>query len=754
MAGLAKLLSLCNWRVSGCDSNPDGERAGWLQVNGIELFKGHSEKHISPRLEILVATPAVQSDSPERQAAIRAGIPILSRGEVLAQLMSSMRGVAICGSHGKTTTSCFTASLLENLGMNPAWCIGGKTDRLGAVSGCAQIPGRETMLVAESDESDGTLALYHPEVTVINAVDLDHVDHFSDENELIECFKRVVSQTRRGVAVCADSPRAMRAVADAAVEKLTFALNNHADITAREIVMGSRGCSFIPVFRGRTFPSVSLPYTGIHNISNALAASAGAILLGCEPLRVFEKLKESCSQLPDRRFQHLGQWHGVDVITDYAHHPEELKAMQKMALALKPNRLITVFQPHRYSRTKAFLEEFPKALLGSCETILLPVYAASEPLIPGGTSADLYRSFRMHDKTQRVLLAQSKEEVRKYLQRTLRDGDLLMLAGAGDVIELGELATRDKDQRTDFSELEREAQLSIRFEAPMRNLNFFKCGGSAEALVTVESVEALRKTVLFAGRNGIDLHLIGLGANTWVPDTGLNGIVLDLARSRWGEIKRIDERTIEVPTHITGGALLEYCTANGLSGIEKLDSIPGTVGGLLAMNAGAFDASIGQVVSEITCLESNGEIKSWPAAQCGFAYRRCSLLQDGRHRRIAISCKMQLVPCDRNEIEEARRSIRSRRLPLQGLRCEGSVFKNPEHGSAGKILDAAGCKGYRVGQAEVSDFHANIIVTGENAAASDVLALVQILRTKAFEASGIRLEPEIRGLTLHGKEQS
>ena len=120
----------------------------------------------------------------------------------------------------------------------------------------------------------------------------------------------------------------------------------------------------------------------------------------------------------------------------------------------------------------------------------------------------------------------------------------------------------------------------------------------------------------------------------------------------------------------------------------------------------------------------------------------------------SISCKMQLVPCDRNEIEEARRSIRSRRLPLQGLRCEGSVFKNPEQGSAGKILDAAGCKGYRVGLAEVSDFHANIIVTGENAAASDVLALVQILRTKAFEASGIRLEPEIRGLTLHGKEQS
>lgn len=249
MAGLAGLLSQCNWRVSGCDANPDAQRSQWLKSLGITLEAGHDPRHITPGLEALVATPALAAGAPERNAATEIGIPVLSRGKVLAELLSSMRGVAVCGSHGKTTTSCFTASLLHLLGVRPAWCIGGKTGMLGAVGGSETPLGPDCLLVAESDESDGTLALYRPEITVVNTVDIDHVDFFPDEESLISCFRAVASQTRGGIAVCADSPRAMRACEEAKAAKLTFALDNEADLTARNIATGGNACSFVPVFQ-------------------------------------------------------------------------------------------------------------------------------------------------------------------------------------------------------------------------------------------------------------------------------------------------------------------------------------------------------------------------------------------------------------------------------------------------------------------------------------------------------------------------
>lgn len=745
MAALARLLWQCGWRVSGCDSDPDSERAEWLRSFGIEVVGGHSARHISSDLCALLATPAVSRNSEERLEAEQRGVPIFSRGEVLAALLSSVRGIAVCGSHGKTTVSCFTTMLLRELGEAVSWCIGGKTPALGGVGGGEGRLDSKSLMVAESDESDGTLALYRPEITIVNAIDLDHVDFFQDESALLNCFKSVLEKTKRGIALCADSARTLRACENIGVPTLTFGIDSPAQVRALAIESSDENCSFIPEFNGEKYPRLTLPFTGRHNILNALAAASAALLLGHDPKKVFEKLALSCSQLPDRRFQTVGSYRGARIITDYAHHPQELEAMRTMATSLKPERLTLVFQPHRYSRTKAFLKEFPQALSGADETILLPVYAASEAPIEGGSSFELYRSFKEAHPKGRTLLAQNLNEVKAYLKRRLAKDELLLLAGAGSVVKLTQLASTPPPGELDLSALIADKEISIERDTPLKAYNFYRTGGNAEFLASVQSIAALQRLQKFATRNALEFRVLGAGANSWISDLGLPGITVNLAGSKLGEITRLGSLRLEVPCNLTCSNLLKYCSEAGLGGLEALDSIPGTIGGMLAMNAGAFGFSLGEAVHSITCLEGNGEIITYKAASCGFSYRSCPLLHPA-HGRIALSCQLNFSPSTTAEIEEKRASIRARRLPLAGLRSEGSVFRNPPGESAGKLLEEAGCKKLQVGGARVSDFHANIIIAEAEASSSDILALIGIMRSRVLSRTGLLLEPEIRGI--------
>ncbi len=750
MAGVAYLLTRRGWQVSGCDAHANA-LAPWLREAGVPVCEGHDPAHLDANggAERVIVTPAVSESDPELAAARARGIPVFRRGEVLAALVSQRRGVAVCGAHGKTTTSCFTTRLLQVLGQAPGWCIGGATRQLGGVAG----GGDRGVLVVEADESDGTLALYHPAVTVLTNIDLDHLEHFDGEAALLACFRQAVVQTREGVAVCCDSERACRVTHSVGVPVLTFGFSNASALRAAEVRVDAASVSFEVAYQGRAWGRVTLGVSGRHNALNALGAAAAALLLGHAPEAVFAALPAACGELPGRRFEAVAEVSGIRCIADYAHHPAELKAAVEMARVQRPERLIVVFQPHRYTRTLALGPDFPEAFAAADEVLLLPVYAASEAPLEGGESCDLYAHFRERAPGQTVRLARSLAEAWQYLRQVLTAGDLLLIAGAGDVIGLAERVRADlaagwplrRDPEGFEAELGRVGGARAVPFGALAGWSSLGVGGWARWRVEVESETALAAVLRLCGASGVAWRLVGAGANAWFSDLGEAGCVIRWAEGACKGLSVQGEAAVEAGCGWRGPALLEALEREGLSGLEFLEGVPGSLGGWLAMNAGAHGGEIASRVSWIRCLNPDGKVTILTPDDLKFSYRSCP----GLAGRVALACGLRLTRADAQVVHAARQAVRARRIPLAGLRTAGSVFRNPPGEAAGRLLEAAGCKGLRIGGARVTDFHANIVAAeGGAATASDVLALVMRMRGRVARASGVTLKAEICGLEV------
>ena len=668
MAGLAFLLKKRGNDVSGCDKHTS-PRTQWLEREGIHVAVGHSPSHLAG-IDALVATPAVPQDEPEYAAAEN----VRRRGDVLADLVNESDGVAVCGTHGKTTTATFTAKLLRALGEDPSWCIGGETDSM-PVAGMGTGP-----IVVEADESDGTLARYAAQTLVLNAVDFDHLEHFASPAAYFDCYRAAISKAVHSVIVCADHPKALSLAHEAAstgVRLITFGFAAQADVSADD------------------WPEIAQLVLGKHNIANALAAIAVALSRGHSREAISTALPSALADLPDRRFEivhpaatsprALPLTESFAVVTDYAHHPQELACAISMARSLKPKRLRVLFQPHRHSRTHALLEEFPDAFSEADEVVLLPVYAAFEKPIPGGDIADLYAAFRRRQSSSRLwpnglLLARSPLEAWRHAFLTALPGDLILLAGAGDIVNL--LPRVREDCSSPYPVEPR------RFKS-LAGLSFFRTGG--------ETCGGGRRIV------------VGQGSNIWFPDCA-------------------DDCEIVRPPLPSGASL----------GIPWMAGIPGTIGGWAKMNAGAFGHSISECIESVTVEHENGESETIPSDKCGFGYRTSSI----QGMIVDVKIKSAAVPEGKADEYLARR----KRFPP---RTCGSVFKNPPDGmTAGQLLDAAGAKALSVGGAHVWEEHANVIVSEEGATSSDILALARLMARAVLFKFGISLHPEIVGLEV------
>ncbi|MBQ2631290.1 MAG: hypothetical protein IJG13_16560, partial [Kiritimatiellae bacterium] len=373
MAALAALLKSRGDDVSGCDLKATA-RTRWLESLGIRFSAGHDPAHLRGA-DMVVATPAVSADEPERLAAEGARL----RGEVLAEIVSNHPdSIAVCGSHGKTTTATWTAKLLRALGEDPSWAVGGETGEF-PVAGAGRGP-----LVVEADESDGTLALYHAGLLVVTNCEYDHPDHFPTRADYFACF-------------------------------------NEARRNARDVVEASQ----LPPAE---FLAEALAPLAPHNRMNARAAAEVAIRRGHSPESVAAALPSVVAELPDRRFQRLSD----GVYADYAHHPTEMACAVRMAREVCRGALRVLFQPHRYSRTKALLADFPAAFKLADEVVLCPTYPAFEEPVEGGDVADLYAECR---KTlPGVRLARSCEEAWTHAVRSSKQGDVTLVLGAGDIV--------------------------------------------------------------------------------------------------------------------------------------------------------------------------------------------------------------------------------------------------------------------------------------------------------------------------------
>ena len=740
MAGLARLLDARQWQVSGCDLSP-GSRTAKLAATGITVAADHSATHIT-RLAAaqkqgiaatLIRSTAVPPDHPEVAAARAAGLDVLQRGALLAAIVSTHpRSIAVCGAHGKTTTTLFTTRLLHKAGLGVEWCIGGEAAALGEVAGSLGDP-TTAWLVAEADESDGTLALYRPQVAVLTNIDVDHLEHFSGMAELTACYRQTVSAARRGVAWCADDPLATSLCHN--LRGLSFGFGESAAIRAADIECGSAASSFTLYVHNSALARITIDAPGQHNILNALAALAAAALAGVPLETAATLLSAACSELPLRRFETVTHLHGCRIVADYAPHPREIAALIAMSRPATNGQLCVIFQPHRYTRTLALRDSFPPAFDGADLVVLLPVFAASESPIHGGESEDLYAAFRHLRPNTRVILASSATEAWHAVQSHLTPGNMLLLTGAGDVITLADNARAAAATPPPDFVIPHATPM-----APLGSLTTLGTGGTADWLADVTTTAALREVIQAAAKTRLPLSIFGAGANTLIADSGVRGVVIRLCGPNFSTFTITTPNTVEVGCGLKGAALLSLLQEHGLSGLEFLDAIPGTVGGWLAMNAGAHGGNIGNHVTEIECLSFCGTNTILTPSQCGFSYRNCP----GLEGNIALKVRLSLKRASPEEIANRRATFRQRRVALAGLRTAGSVFRNPAGNFAGKLLEDAGCKEMSVGGAYVCAHHANVIVAAKGATASDVAALLNMLQREAKRHSGVTLTPEIR----------
>ena len=389
MAGLAVLLQERGHVVSGSDLQENRQTA-WLRAKGIVL-----QRDVPVDAEWIIRTTAVSNSHSD---VCSATVPVSRRGEVLPVLLRDRFTIAVSGTHGKTTTTAIIAQILDC-----GYCIGGEVQGFDGTARDGEI------MVVEADESDGTVALYSPDIAVITNVEYDHMEHHASVEAFESCFREFVKNTKQQVIYCADDPAASRLCA-----------------TASNSVPYGVGIS--------EFSSpVSLP--GAHNRLNAMAAVEVAQLVGKEDFEIFQRL-EHLNPIK-RRFEVVFDG-AYTVISDYAHHPTEIRALIDTTLkTVNPKRLLAVFQPHRYTRTLALGDDFPPAFVGVDQLWLLPVYAASEEPISGGTTEDLFEKFKTYGSPA-VKILPILEEVWQTVSVELEEKDCLLIIGAGDVEKIGE----------------------------------------------------------------------------------------------------------------------------------------------------------------------------------------------------------------------------------------------------------------------------------------------------------------------------
>ncbi|HEV2757061.1 MAG TPA: UDP-N-acetylmuramate--L-alanine ligase [Actinomycetota bacterium] len=427
MSAIAKVLLERGVAVSGSDLKPSRPMT-LLEAMGARVHVGHDAVHVGDA-DAVVVSSAIPDRNPELRAARDTGITVVTRGEALAAVLRGARSIVVAGTHGKTTTTSMIVSVLRAAGGDPTYLVGGGLNDAGTNAKS----GRDDVAVAESDESDGSFLLLQPHVGVVTNVEADHVDYWASDEALHDAFRRFLGATEGAAVVPAAQPEVVSWGRDAGVRCVTF--GDGADVSASAVRLDPGGAAFDLVAAGESHP-VALRVPGMHNVSNALAAAAACLETGLSPAAVAHGLGEYRGV--ERRWQVRGEARGVTVVDDYAHHPTEVRATLGAARPGPWRRIVAVFQPHRYSRTRAFAREFGAAFGGADRVVVTDVYGAGEEPVPGVTGKLVADAVCGAYPGRPVAYLPHRDELLSYLAATARPGDAILTLGAGDVTTVGE----------------------------------------------------------------------------------------------------------------------------------------------------------------------------------------------------------------------------------------------------------------------------------------------------------------------------
>jgi UDP-N-acetylenolpyruvoylglucosamine reductase len=647
--------------------------------------------------------------------------------------------------------------------------VGGEVRDLGANAA----PGDGDEIVVEADEFDRAFHEYHPDLAVVTNVEADHLDIYGSFDALAQAFAQFMAQVKPEgrLIACADSPKLRELLATAPFRATveSYALDGEADWTANEIeLLPDGGHAFAVRHRGELFGRFSIALAGRHNVANALAGVAAGHALGLPVATMRDALAAYAGAR--RRFELVGEAAGVTVMDDYAHHPTEVAATLAAARErFAGRRLLAVFQPHTYSRTQYLLDGFRACFGALDELLVLATYAAREPASAGIDAQELARRI----DAPRARYVATFDEAAQVALELLRPGDVFFTIGAGDVDAVGPLVldglrnkeqgTRNKGGRPSGSRVpgfhgsgrliaDLERITTVRIDEPLARHTTFGIGGPAGVYVVARNADELARIVLACREHGAPVFVLGSGSNILVGDGGIRGVVIEnRARALTGpEPAGEGVFRVRAESGASFAGVARALARRGYAGLEWASGIPGTLGGAVVYNAGAYGGCLADVLRSITIVNGTGAAKDLAAEELDLVYRGSAFTRGRFHDRVVISAEFTLWPGEPQELMQRVQELDVRRLTAQPRgRNAGSIFKNlPEH-PAWRLIDQAGLRGHRIGGAQISDKHCNFFVNTGRARAADVKALIDLARERVRAQTGIELELEV-GLVGEG----
>ena len=739
---LALYLKGDGWDVSGWDDSTGSPMELQLANGEVPLLRDPWAAGRRP--SVVGRSSAVKAGHPALALAESHGVRTLRRGELLAEAVASRRFVAVCGSHGKTTTCGLLVAALAGAGADFGYVLGGlfRDPAFPPARASATSP----WVVAEVDESDGTIGAFSPDVTVAVNLDWDHPDYYRDEAALEAVFRALFERTRSAVVIPVGNARLERLVAGLKVPVLR--VGEDGDYSCR-LVQGGHSSSVVAL--GGRFPAgqFNLPVAGTFNRSNAaLALAVTHFITGglvAEPLVRWRGIR--------RRQDVLFERTGLRVLADYAHHPTEIAALLQWVRETHAGRLLVVFQPHRHTRTRQYAREFRDALAVADQALVLPVYSAGEAAVEGGGS-DAIVAGSAHR------LVEDRRTLPDLLDALAEGADTVVaFVGAGDIERDAEAYAKVLRRRgegvlsADLPDLvagRLSADCVLRANEPLARRTTLGLGGAARWYAEPASVDDLVTLLRAAAELDLRWFVLGRGSNLLVPDEGYDGLILHLDSARWGAVTDLGEGRFRVGG---GTRLKELCgvaARAGRTGFEFLEGIPGTVGGSLRMNAGAMGGWIFDVVESIEWLTPQGRVRAARRDCFDALYRDCPQL----HGAVVLSAVLRSAAAeDTAAIRGRMDEMAARRRASQPREASaGCVFRNPEGDKAGRLIDLSGLRGRAVGPVSVSPTHANFLVNAGEAKAADFLALMRVVRAEVKDRQGVELQPEIVALGREWKE--
>lgn len=738
VSGLAELFAARGHPVTGTD-RADSDRLQVLRRRGVDARVG-DDPALAAAAGLVIYTSAAPPSHPERAAARAAGIPEYPRGAALAALVGEKDGIGIAGAHGKTTTTAMLAGMLVEAGADPSAAVGG----IVAAWGGPVRSGAGRFFVAEADESDGSFLALPLSLALALNIDRDHLENYPSFEALIECFRTYLERARDAAVVALDCPHLARlAEGWRGDPALLVTVGEAAGATLRYAGMRSAGLEtrFEAWFRGEPLGEVVVSRPGLMNGRNAAAALAAGLAAGLP----VDPLKRALAAFPgvDRRFSARGEADGVTVIDDYGHMPDELAATLSAARSAFPGRrLVAAFQPHLYSRTKAHAEAFATVLAERADAgYVLPVYGAREAPVPGVDAALIARA-----RPGLVALAGDLPACAAALDAALAPGDVLLTLGAGSVTTLGPEVRRRRVRARLARELPGICP-DHKFDEPLRKYTTFRAGGPALALAVPRDLGELTALVRLLGEMGLEFKVLGGGTNMLVSDKGYDGVAIRLGDGF---------RTVELDPDGVGfragaavpmGILFQRLAEAGIAGYECTHHIPGQVGGAIANNSGAYGQDMLSGMVSIRVLGPDGRVEEWDRERMQVRYRATAL--KGTRNRVILGGHFRGRRGDPAAILAEAHAQAEKRNATQpaGRGSAGCAFKNlPGQEPTGKLVDLAGCKGLRRGDATVSTKHGNYIVNEGAATAAQILELIEEVRRRVRAAHGVELELEVERL--------